>query len=89
MTLVSRVIKWWLSDGELCRPARVESYEAKSLQLSFTACCLAHIVLNIWSYLRLPDACYPVVDLPCRDGILTRWNYRPCSAALPRIPVTY
>jgi hypothetical protein len=86
MTLVSRIIKWWLPDGERCRPARVESYEAKSLQLSFTACWLALIVLNIWSYLRLPDVCYPVVDLPCRDGILTRRNHRPCSAALHRTP---
>ncbi len=24
MTLVFRIIKWWLPDGELCRPARVE-----------------------------------------------------------------
>jgi hypothetical protein len=40
-------------------------------------------VLNIWSYLRLPDVCYPVVDLPCRNGTYTRWNNRPCSAAHP------
>ncbi len=60
-----------------------KTYEAKSLQLMLTACCLAHIVLNVWSYLRLPDDCYPVADLPYRDGILTRWKYRPCSAAHP------
>ena len=78
-----RSIKWWLPGGETCRPACVETYEAKSLQLTLTACCLAPIVLNIWSYLRLPDVCYPVADLPCRGGSLTRWNYRPCSAALP------
>ena len=59
------------------------SFEAKSLQLSLTACCLARTVLNIWSHLRLPDVCYPVADLPCQDGSLTRWNDRPCSAALP------
>ena len=58
-------------------------YLPKSLQLTLAACCLAHTVLNIWSHLRLSDACYPVADLPCRDGIYTRWNYRPCSAAHP------
>ncbi len=58
-------------------------FEAKSLQLMLAACCLAPIVLNIWSHLRLPDACYPVADQPCRDGSLTRWNNRPCSDAHP------
>jgi len=48
-----------------------------------TAYCLAHTVLIIWSRLRLTDVCYPVVDIPCRNGILPRWNYRPGSAALP------
>jgi len=42
-------------------------------------------VLNIWSYLRLPDVYYLVVDLPCQSGTFTRWNYRPCSAAHPMI----
>ncbi len=40
-------------------------------------------MLNVWSYLRLPDACYLVVDRPCQSGTFTRWNYRPCSAAHP------
>jgi len=83
MILVSRIIQCWLPGGETCRPAYGETFEAKSLQLSLTAYCLAHTVLNIRSRLRLTDACYPVVDLPCRDGILTRWNYRPGSAAHP------
>jgi len=78
-----RIIEWWLPVRENCRPAYFSSYEAKSLQLTLTACYLAHTVLNIWSYLRLPGACYPVADLPCRDGNHTRWNNRPCSAALP------
>ncbi len=81
--LVMRIIEWWLPVRENCRPAYFSSYEAKSLQLALTACYLAHTVLNIWSHLRLPGACYPVADLPCRDGIHTRWNNRPCSAALP------
>ena len=51
-----------------------KTFEAKSLQLALTACWLAPTVLNIWSYLRLPDVCYPVVDLPCRSGTYTRWN---------------
>jgi len=84
MILVMRIIKWWLPGGETRRPACVNTYEAKSLQLTLTACCLAPIVLNIWSYLRLPDVCYPVADLPCRNGSHSRWNDRPCSAALPR-----
>ena len=61
------------------------NFEAKSLQLALTACWLAPIALNIWSYLRLPDACYLVVDLPYQRGTFTRWNYRPCSAAHPLI----
>lgn len=56
-------------------PCLLETYEANSLQLSLTACCLAYIVLNIWSYLRLPDACYLVVDLPYQSGVHTHWNY--------------
>ncbi len=40
-------------------------------------------MLNIWDHSRLPDACYPVADLPCLDGIYTRWNNRPGSAAHP------
>ena len=59
------------------------NFEAKSLQLALTACWLAPIALNIWSYLRLPDACYLVVDLPCQSGTFTRWNNRPCSDAHP------
>ena len=83
-----RIIEWELPGGVPCRPAcKKKTYEAKSLQLSLTACCLAPTVLNIWSYLRLPDVCYPVVDLPCRSGIYTRWNYRPCSAAHPFVTV--
>ena len=83
MILVSRITEWWLPGGVTCRPACIGTYEAKSLQLMLTACCLAHAVLNIWDHSRLPDACYPVADLPCRDGIPTRWNYRPGSAAHP------
>jgi len=83
MMLVWRITEWGLPGGVPCRPACVETYEAKSLQLSLTACCLAPIVLNIWNYFRLPDVCYPVADLPCRNGILTRWIDRPCSAAHP------
>ena len=83
IALVNRTIEWRLPGGKTCRPAYVETFEAKSLQLALTACWLAPIVLNIWSRLRLPDACYPVVDLPCRDGTSTRWNYRPGSAAPP------
>ncbi len=85
MILVMRVIEWGLPEGVLCRPACENHFEAKSLQLTFTACWLAPIVLNIWSYLRLPDVYYPVVDRPCRSGTYTRWNYRPCSAAHPLI----
>ena len=81
--LVIRIIEWWLPVRENCRPAYFRSYEAKSLQLALTACYLAYTVLNIWSYLRHPGDCYPVTDLPCRDGNHTRWNNRPCSAALP------
>jgi hypothetical protein len=33
---------------------------------------------------RLPDVCYSVVDQPCRSGIHTRWNTRPCPAVLLR-----
>jgi len=75
MVLVNRITEWGLPGGVTCRPACVETYEAKSL----------HIVLNIWDYSRLPDACYPVADLPCRDGIPSRWNNRPGSAAHPFI----
>jgi hypothetical protein len=61
------------------------NFEAKSLQLALTAYWLVPIALNIWSYLRLPDVCYLVVDLPCQSGTFTRWNNRPCSAAHPLI----
>jgi len=41
---------WCPGDGALCastcRPACVETYLAKSLQLTLTACCLAHVVLK-------------------------------------------
>ncbi len=40
-------------------------------------------MLNVWSYPRLPDGCYLVVDRPCQSGAFTHWNYRPCSAAHP------
>ena len=53
--------------------------------LTLMACGLSPIVLNTWSYLRLPYVCYPVADLPCRSGIITRQNYRPCPAASPII----
>ena len=36
-----------------------------------------------WSYLRLPDVYYLVVDLPCQSETFTRWNYRPCSVVHP------
>ena len=83
MTLVKSHHRMLASRRGTLSPYLLETYEAKSLQLTLAACCLAHTVLNIWSHLRLSDACYPVADLPCRDGIYTRWNYRPCSAAHP------
>jgi hypothetical protein len=48
--------------------------EAQSLQLSLTACRLDCHVLNLWGRPRRPMVLYPVAGLPCRDGILTRWN---------------
>ncbi|MFH1931204.1 MAG: hypothetical protein ABIN18_06400, partial [Pseudomonadota bacterium] len=39
-------------------------------------------VLNLWNYSRRPRVLYPVAGLPCWSGIHTRWNMRPCPAAL-------
>ncbi len=50
------------------------SVEAQSLQLALTAYQLAQSVLNLWDYSRWPKVRYPVVGLPCWDGIRTRWN---------------
>jgi hypothetical protein len=52
----------------------IKSYEAKSLQLLFTAYYLAPTVLNFWNYFRQPDGDYLVVDQPYQSGIHTRWN---------------
>ncbi len=57
-------------------------FEAQYVQLMLTACCLGSPVLNLWDYSRRPRVLYPVADLPCRNGIHTRWNIRPCPAAL-------
>ena len=83
MTLVKSHHKIVASRKGTLSPYLINTYEAKSLQLMLTAYWLAPIVLNIWPYRRLPDVCYPVVDLPCRSGDHTRWNYRPGSAAHP------
>jgi len=40
-----RITGWWPPGRETCRPACVETCEAKSFQL--TVCCLTHIALNI------------------------------------------
>ncbi|MFH1934394.1 MAG: hypothetical protein ABIN18_22835, partial [Pseudomonadota bacterium] len=45
-------------------------------------CCLDRPVLNLWNYSRRPRVLYPVAGLPCWSGIHTRWNMRPCPAAL-------
>ena len=58
------------------------SFEAQSLQLALTAYCLDPSVLNLWSYLHRPRVLYPAAGLPYWSGILTRWNSRPCLAAL-------
>jgi hypothetical protein len=83
MALVKSHHKMVASRKGTLSPYLINTYEAKSIQLMLTAYWLAPIVLNIWRYRRLPDACYPVVDLPCRSGDHTRWNYRPGSAAHP------
>jgi len=48
-------------------------FEALSVQLSLTACCLDPSVLNLWDYSRRPRVLYPVAGLPCRNGIHTHW----------------
>ncbi len=58
------------------------SFEAQSVQLSLTACCLGSPVLNLWDYSRRPRVLYPVAGRPCRNGDPTRLNIRPCPAAL-------
>jgi hypothetical protein len=56
-------------------------FEAQYVQLMLTACCLGSPVLNLWDYSRRPRVLYPVAGQPCRNGIHTRWNIRPCPAA--------
>jgi len=48
------------------------AFEAQSVQLSLTACCLGSPVLNLWDYSRRPRVLYPVAGLPCRNGTYTR-----------------
>jgi hypothetical protein len=60
----------------------MKTFEAQSLQLALTAYCLDRPVLNIWSYFRRPRVLYPAAGLPYWSGIRTRWNTRPCLAAL-------
>ena len=57
-------------------------FEAQLLQLTLTANCLDHPVLNLWNYFRRPRVLYPAAGLPYWSGIRTRWNIRPCLAAL-------
>ena len=57
-------------------------FEAQYVQLMLTACCLAPSVLNLWDYSRRPRVLYPVTGLSYRNGIPSRWNIRPCPAAL-------
>ena len=49
---------------------------------SLTACCLDPPVLDRWDYSRRPRVLFPVAGLPCRCGLLSRRNTRPCPAAL-------
>ena len=63
---------------------RIETFEALSLQLSLTACCLDPPVLDLWDYSRRPKVLFPVAGLPCRSGLHTRRNLRPCPDALTR-----
>jgi hypothetical protein len=51
-------------------------------QLTLTAYCLNRPVLNLWNYFRRPKVLYPAAGLPYWNGISTRWNIRPCLAAL-------
>jgi hypothetical protein len=63
------------------------TFEAQSVQLSLTACCLDPSVLNLWNYSRRPKVLYPVTGLPCRNGTSARWNTRPCPAALNNLNI--
>jgi len=63
-------------------PIPFGAFEAQSVQLSLTAYCLDCPVLNLWDYSRRPRGLYPVAGLPYRSGTSTRWNIRPCPAAL-------
>jgi hypothetical protein len=65
---------------------RIEIFEAQSLQLALTACCLDPPVLNLWDYSRRPEVLFPVAGLPCRGGIHSRRNLRPCPDALTPFP---
>lgn len=60
----------------------MKTFEAQSLQLTLTAYCLDRPVLNLWNYFRRPRVLYPATGLPYWNGIRTRWNTRPCLAAL-------
>ena len=66
----------------------MKTFEAQSLQLTLTAYCLDRPVLNLWNYSRRPRVLYPAAGLPYWSGTCTRWNTRPCLAALtPIIPL--
>ena len=73
----------WASDHLTSSPLPVRNaIEALSVQLAFTACCLDPPVLDLWDHSLRPKVLYPVAGPPCRSGNLTRWNTRPCPAAL-------
>ena len=61
--------------------SRMVTFEAQSLQLALTAYCLDPLVLNLWGHPRRPKVLFPVAGLPCRSGVLTRRNTRPCLDA--------
>jgi len=78
----------WASDHLTSSPLPVRNaIEALSVQLAFTACCLDPPVLDLWDHSLRPKVLYPVAGPPCRSGNLTRWNTRPCPAALSTILV--
>ena len=60
------------------------AFEAQSLQLTLTAYCLDRPVLNLWNYFRRPRVLYPAAGLLYWNGTCTRWNTRPCLAALTK-----
>ena len=70
------------SAGSTASSFPMKTFEAQSLQLTLTAYCLDCPVLNLWNYSRRPRVLYPAAGLPYWSGIHTRWNIRPCLAAL-------